>query len=953
MNKFYFRIILPSVLSILLFILTIFLIIIPRFQQNIMNGKREMIKELTNSAWSILAKYENDERNGLLTREEAQKTAVARIQYLRYGEENKDYFWITDMFPTMIMHPYRPDLNGTDLTDFSDPHGKKMFVEFVKTVKASENGYVDYMWQWKDDSLTIVPKLSYVKIFKPWGWIIGTGVYIEDVKREIRAITRKLLWISIGISVVIVFLLFFISQQSLKIEHQKIEAENELHHSKEKYRTLVEAATEGLIMLIDGKISFSNNVISKITGYENSELLNLSLSELISENNNEVVMEAFLKNNIKEGQYEINLNNRKGGFTEVLVTSSNTIFYNKTVNIITVKDITTDRGSNFSILDYQKLIGSLNIGFFRADLDSPGRFIFANETTIRILGYDNFRDLSETNILEMLVSADDKRILKKTLLESGYIRNRILKIGKKNNETAFIAITLVAHNSGNPEELIYDGTIEDVTTEETERTDKGILIADLKSSAFLIEKSVMEYLTPVNLLDADKTIGDAIKEFSIKKTDNLLLVKNEKDCIGIITGTDIQKRVLSLKLDQDNPAYMIMSSPVVYIDKYTTLIDAINICDEQEINHLVVKDAAGIAEGIVKINDIYRAFKNSLSFYISNTRKAESNDALKQCFRVHQLLLEPLIKSEISVRHLTMITSSFSDTVIRRIIELTIKDIGEPPARFSFICLGSEGRKEETLYTDQDNAIIYEDVSTEKERYVNEYFIKLGTKVCDSLNHVGYSFCRGDIMAKNGQWCKPLRAWEKYFTDWIATPEPQNLLDATIFFDFRNIYGDESYTAELRKTISRLISKRSMFFYHLAYNTFNIKPQQISSGSIISEKPIGTVDLKEAVNIIIMFARTYSLKNDIWYSNTIERLNALKENKIISETTADEMIFVYNYLMKLRFRNQVELAAVKMPLSNILNTQKLQGMELSGLKKALGLIPGYQHKISVDFRIST
>jgi hypothetical protein len=90
MQKNYLKIILPTILSILLFILTIFLIIIPRFQQNIMNGKREMIKELTNSAWSILSKYENDEKDGLLTREEAQKTAISRIQYLRYGEENKD-----------------------------------------------------------------------------------------------------------------------------------------------------------------------------------------------------------------------------------------------------------------------------------------------------------------------------------------------------------------------------------------------------------------------------------------------------------------------------------------------------------------------------------------------------------------------------------------------------------------------------------------------------------------------------------------------------------------------------------------------------------------------------------------------------------------------------------------------------------------------------------------------
>jgi CBS domain-containing protein len=168
-----------------------------------------------------------------------------------------------------------------------------------------------------------------------------------------------------------------------------------------------------------------------------------------------------------------------------------------------------------------------------------------------------------------------------------------------------------------------------------------------------------------------------------------------------------------------------------------------------------------------------------------------------------------------------------------------------------------------------------------------------------------------------------------------------------------NIYGDEAYTAGLRKTISSLIRERSLFLYHLAYNTYNIKPQQISSGSIITEKNTGTVDLKEAVNIIIMFARTYSLQNEIWYSNTLERLNTLREKKIISEITAEEMIFAYNFLMRLRFRNQAELSAEKMPLSNILNPQKLQGIELSGLKKVLGLIPGYQHKISVDFRIST
>ncbi|MCX6164240.1 MAG: hypothetical protein NTU73_05170, partial [Ignavibacteriae bacterium] len=155
------------------------------------------------------------------------------------------------------------------------------------------------------------------------------------------------------------------------------------------------------------------------------------------------------------------------------------------------------------------------------------------------------------------------------------------------------------------------------------------------------------------------------------------------------------------------------------------------------------------------------------------------------------------------------------------------------------------------------------------------------------------------------------------FANRITTPEPKNLLDPIIFFDFRNIYGDEKFTDGLRKTIGNLINEHSMFLYHLAYNTYNTKSQQVSSGNIISDKNTESVDLKNAVNPIIMFARTYSLQNNICCTNTLERLYALKVKRIINESTA-----------------------------------KLIDIELSILKKTLSLIPAYQNKLSVDFRIT-
>jgi PAS domain S-box-containing protein len=918
-----------------------------------MNGKREMIKELTNSAWSILSKYENDERDGLLSRGEAQETAISRIQYLRYGEENKDYFWITDMTPVMIVHPYRNDLNGKDLTNFQDPHGKKMFVEFVETVKKSEHGYVDYMWQWKDDSLHIVPKLSYVKLFKPWNWVIGTGIYIEDAKKEITEMTRRMVWISVGISILIAFLLFYIIKQSLNIERKRREAEDELQRSKEKYLTLVEAATEGLIMLIDRKISFANAVISKMTGYDTKELIDLPLDEIISKNNNSDIIEIFSGNTIKGGKFELNLNRKNGGFVEVLVTSSTAVFYGKDVNIIIVKDISSEANPGFSSVDYQQLISTLNVGFFKASIDKKGKIIFANETAIKILGFNHLDELAEINILGLLASSEDRKSVRASLVEDGFIKNKVLKIQKKDGSIAVVAISLIVLNNTSDDGIICDGIIDDITIHESEKSISNEVIASLKASEFQIGQAVASYVKPVISINAEVELEELIQFIARKKADYAMLTNKTGDYIGIITNTDVQKRILQLKLKLDNPAYLIMSSPVIYTTQDATVFEAMYLCEEHEIHHLPVKNNKGEITGVFNVETIWQDILNSLSFLIAKIQIAETPEALKQIYAQLLVLIKPLIKSELSVKNLTAITSAFSDAAIKRIIELTISEIGEAPVDFSFICLGSEGRKEETLFTDQDNAIIYADVPKEKENHTRAYFLKLGEKVCYVLNYMGYSYCKGNIMAQNPQWCVSLTEWKKYFAHWIATPEPQNLLDATIFFDFRNCYGDESLAISLRNTINHAIEEYPTFLYHLAHNTYYTKPQQLSSNLLSSDKSADTVDLKSALAPIIMFARTYAFQHKILATSTRERLEVIKEKRIVNNSTVDEVLFIYNFLMKLRYRNQVDLLEKKLPYSNSLNVRDMIDIEVYMLKKALSMIPEFQNKVKLDFRIAT
>lgn len=952
MKKFYFKVILPTILSIFLFALTIFFVIIPRVRVNIMNGKREMIRELTNTAISILSEYEAAEREGNLERKDAQTMAASTIHYLRYGEENKDYFWITDLVPVMIVHPYRPDLNGKNLSTFEDAHGKRLFVEFVDTVRQDGSGYVDYMWQWLDDSLQIVPKLSYVKLFEPWGWVIGTGIYIEDVKKEIASLTKSMIWISTGISILIALMLFYILKQSYNIERKRINAENELHESRERYRALVEAATDGLIMLIDGKISFFNNVITKITGFENHEILHKSFYDIISPNNSKETLGMFMINSVKDGRYEVNLNKKGGGSVDVIITISTAVFYSQPVKVIIVRDISAERNVNYSNLEIQKLITTLHLGFFKIRLDSKGYFTYVSEAALKILGYDNFEDLNGVPVLNLITDPLERKELRKELAEKGFIRNKVLKISKKSGEPAVIHFSLVVNTNEQPDNTVFDGIIEDITQQETERIIREEIIAEVKAWELIMQQTVADNMSTITALEAEASLSEAILTLQKRKTDHLLLTRSENKYLGIITNTDIQKRILALDLKLDNPAYMIMSSPIIYVHGNTSVHEAMNICEENNINHLAVRNATDNICGIFKTSDISKKLSSSMSFYMTGISRADTVEELSNSYHKLKTITKSFIRNDVSVKYITGFVSSFSDAVTRRIIEISIRECGVPPSEFSFISMGSEGRKEETLFTDQDNAIIYEDVSSEKETETRDYFMKLGKSICTRLNAAGYSFCKGNIMAMNPQWCQPLASWKKYFFNWISTPEPQNLLDAIIFFDFRHIFGNRELTVKLRETIIRDIKANPLFLYHVAYNIFNIKILQLHSGIILSDRASDTIDLKTAIAPIVMIARAYSLKHGIWYSNTIDRLKALKDLNVLSGTAVDDLSFIYNFLMKLRLRNQAEQDSDGTPLSNLVHVQKLNGPEIHMLKKILSLTADYQNKIKTDFRLS-
>ncbi|MCF8114376.1 MAG: cache domain-containing protein [Desulfotignum sp.] len=227
-----------------------------------------MIQTLTHSAVSLLSDYHQRAQSGELTLAEAKSRALERIRYLRYGAEAKDYFWVIDNHPFMLMHPFRPDLEGKDMTSFTDTEGNFPFLAMVETVMHKGEGYVNYYWQWKDAPHKTVPKLSYVKGFGPWGWIVGTGIYIEDVQKEISAITDKLRTIFVIILFFLLGLSGYITWQTIQIKNKKQQAETDLKKERKTFSLILESIPQG-ISLIDNndRYLYVNSYFTKITGY--------------------------------------------------------------------------------------------------------------------------------------------------------------------------------------------------------------------------------------------------------------------------------------------------------------------------------------------------------------------------------------------------------------------------------------------------------------------------------------------------------------------------------------------------------------------------------------------------------------------------------------------------------------------------------------------------------------
>lgn len=939
---FLLKIDLPAILAILFFAGLIFFYLIPTFEKAMMDRKRELIQEITSSAYSLLEYYHSLESEEILEREEAKDQARTAISKIRYGKDQKDYFWITDMFPRMIIHPYRPDLNGKDLTEYRDPGGKAIFIEFVNQVSLTGESYVDYMWQWNDDSTRIVSKLSYVRLFKPWDWIIGTGIYVDDVRTEIRIMERRVLIISGLIGIFIVLLLVLISRQSHKIEHERSKAEEELHKSRELYRALAEAASEGVLIWSSQGLQLNKTLLSWL-GYTEEDQTLLTLQSIFSSPAiREISDPEALYEELSTNRYiECVLKTKDGNIINSYADLSR-IFIGK---IRAVLAVIRPARTIKSLPEYSPgsaVLNTIGTGFFRITYGSKNRFLHATEPALRMLGYTNAQELYSLHIDELFVDTAQLKMIRDVLANREDIFNTEVLLRQRSGDEFWAMINVIIVESGS-REIWCEGSIEPITARYT--GDSFPVNISEHSSSFIMRSPVFRIMNQPVTCAESQPVSRAVSIMKENKTDVLVVVNKNGEPLGIIDSSTLGIR-LAEGGSSETGIFKWMSSPPDMIHNNATISEAFGMIRNSTGKCLLVNTDEGKLTGIITNADLTGAFFTSPLIITSEINEAVTSTALHSIVNKSHTLITSMILGHADPYTISQYISTVADMICSRVLTLCIEEAGKPPCRFAFINTGSAGRKEQTLSTDQDNAIIFEDCEGELLETAYGYFTSLGEKVNNMLAAAGYELCLGGNMAGNPKWCQPLNKWKKYFSEWIKMPGPDELLKISIFFDFRFCYGDSSLSDELYNYIKSDINANDIFLHHMATALIPFNP---STGQL-NEK---CTDIKRILIPLTAIVRLYSLKYGSGGFSTIERSLELYSGKRIDHQLFWDILKSWKDLTSIRIAHQAECLNKGMKPDNSVSFKDLPDNLRHLTEKAISVINNLMLKTGNDFYTGT
>ncbi len=445
------------------------------------------------------------------------------------------------------------------------------------------------------------------------------------------------------------------------------------------------------------------------------------------------------------------------------------------------------------------------------------------------------------------------------------------------------------------------------------------------------------------------TIQEAAEIMSNYSISSLILIDADGNPSGIITDRDLRDKVVSKGRDCKEPVKNIMSVPHVRADVKEYCFEAILKMVKHNVHHLLImKD--GKLKGILTNHDLMLIQGTSPLSIVKDIEGQTTIDALVPVSKRINNIIGLLLNEGAKASSITRIITEINDRLVRKILEIAEERFGEPPIPYCWIVFGSEGRKEQTFKTDQDNALIYADpASEEEESLAREYFRSFSLFVREGLLKCGFPPCPADFMATNPMWRQPLHVWKKYFTNWISTPTSEAILNSVTFFDFRAVYGETKLLEWLKDFVMNMVKDNKVFLGYIANMAIKNMPPIGFLKTFVVEK---SGEHKDKLNLkvkglapLVDIVRLFALEKGIHETSTIERILTLKDKHTIIKEYADELLHAFEFILLLRIQNQFEQLKKGEDINNFINPNALSNLEKRIAKETFHLISKVQDLI--------
>ncbi|CAM3855743.1 MULTISPECIES: DUF294 nucleotidyltransferase-like domain-containing protein [Flavobacterium] len=501
-----------------------------------------------------------------------------------------------------------------------------------------------------------------------------------------------------------------------------------------------------------------------------------------------------------------------------------------------------------------------------------------------------------------------------------------------------------ASNTRNPLDKNHKGKLLSENVIYNDSTNEIQYYQPIRYTKNAVTASSTEIVKNIALIMTNKKIGS-------------IIIHNEGLPIGIVTDKDLRSKIATGRYSIETTIDKVMSSPVITVTENLSIVEAQIMMLKHNVGHLcVTKDGTSHSQisGIISEHDIVVAQANNPGVLLKQAKRAQNTGDLKNIREKVSDLIQHSIDKNIPIKHICSIVSEINTAITRKAIDQTIEKLGTPPpCSFSWINIGSQGRKEQLLLSDQDNAIIFEDVSDERYDEVKEYFLNLGGIVTKKLNKIGYSFCEDNMMASNPLWCKSISDWKNQFKTWILNPREKQDVISTLFFDYDFVYGNDKLVKEITDTIFEHSKDNQLFLAYLGSEALKNPPPLGFFRQFLVESDgehKDTFDIKrrallqliDAARILIL---DHGVKN---INNTASRFAKLAEIEPLNATIYEACEEAFLELVKFR----TEEGLMHNTDGNYLNLKELSKLDKVKLKNTFQPINDVQELIKNKFKLT-